>query len=131
MENGFIRITHTRSPPYMLPTAQWPLKRSVRPQFASKFQAASTTEREPGAWGGRAEEDGLREVHLAGDSLHERCGQMSRVRKDPQRIPAEGGVGEDIERVKRKIHETLGLVVGTLRGASGFWGGAFVPILAP
>jgi hypothetical protein len=53
---------------------------------------------------GRAQEDGLREVHLPRDLLHELGRQMRGVREDAQRVAAEGAVREDVQRVEGEPH---------------------------
>ncbi len=51
---------------------------------------------------GRPQEDGLGEVHLPGDALHEVGRQMRRVGKDAQGIAAEGVIREDVEGGERR-----------------------------
>jgi hypothetical protein len=57
-----------------------------------------------------AQEDGLGEVHLPGDALHERRGELDRVGEHAQRIAPEDAVREDVESQKGKVH---GLVLVT------------------
>ena len=53
---------------------------------------------------GRPQEDGLGEVHLPGDALHEVGGEMGRVGEHAQRVAAEGVVGEDVECGEGEVH---------------------------
>ena len=45
---------------------------------------------------GREDEDGLREVRLAGDGLHRLVVEPSSVREDRERVAGQGTIGEDV-----------------------------------